>query len=247
MNNKNNNKIIAGLLVVCAFLIGFSAKPSVGGRYSTTEQSFVQGLKAGTTDQLSISNAGVLTTSGGIVNTGTLTGVSGVFSGALSATTGTFSSYITATLGTFSGLLTSNAGHLKSYVNSTSTADTTQTLALADINMYDRIIMTPTVGATTITYPASSTLATFLPTAGDSASQCWINGTSTASQTLTFTAGTGWDFDIGSPYATTTTLSGSNISLYAIPALGKACVEYTRMPATATTFDLKAAWTFYAL
>jgi hypothetical protein len=219
-------------------------KPSVGARYSTTEQSFVQGLKAGLTDQLSISNAGVLTTSGGIVNTGTLTGVAGVFSGALSATTGTFSSYITATLGTFSGLLTSNAGHLSSYPNATSTADTTQTLALADIDMYDRIIMTPTVGATTITYPASSTLATFLPTAGDSMKQCWINGTSTASQTLVFAAGTGWDFDIA---ATSTVLTGTNetIASYAVPALGIACAEYTRMPATASTFDIKAAWTFY--
>jgi hypothetical protein len=110
--------------------------------------------------------------------------------------------------------------------------------------MYHTIIMTPTVGATTITFPASSTLATFLPTAGDGAKQCWINGTSTASQTLTFAAGTGWDFDIA---ATSTVLTGTNATTasYAVPALGMACAEFKRMPATATTFDIKAAWTFY--
>jgi hypothetical protein len=151
---------------------------------------------------------------------------------------------LSAVAATFSGLFTTDAGHLKSYVNATSTADTTQTLALADINMYDRILMTPTVGATTITYPASSTLATFLPTAGDSMTQCWINATSTASKTLVFAAGTGWDFDIA---ATSTVLTGTNetTASYAVPALGIACAEYTRMPATSSTFDIKAAWTFY--
>jgi hypothetical protein len=147
-----------------------------------------------------------------------------------------------ARAGTFSGLVKTDAGTLRSYTNSTSTADTTQTVNLADIYMYDTIAMTPTVGATTLTYAASSTFASLVPTALDSADQCWINASSTEAITLTFAAGTGWDFDIA---ATSTTLTGSDIALYAVPPLGKACVEYTRMPATATTFDIKATWKFY--
>ena len=73
---SNANKIIVGVAgIVIAFMFGLSfGRPSVGGRYNVTESSFIGGLKAGLTDQLSISSAGVLTTSGAITTTGNITG-----------------------------------------------------------------------------------------------------------------------------------------------------------------------------
>lgn len=72
-------------------------------------------------------------------------------------------------------------------------SDTDATIALTQAqllagNLYEQPL---TIGAATITTPATSTLTTFIPTAGDSASYLIHNATTTAGITLTVAAGTG--------------------------------------------------------
>jgi len=151
-------------------------------------------------------------------------------SGNLSVGTGAFSSTVA-----FNGLPTLNAGLLHSYTNSTSTTATTQTLLAADILNYATVIMDIEVGATTFTFPASSTLSAMVPVAGDRFEQCWYNATTTASQTITFAAGTGIDLEI----------STSSTNALTINPDGFNCFEYVRKPATATTFDIGVLMTHF--
>lgn len=129
---------------------------------------------------------------------------------------GNFDGAITGTTGTFSGAVTLNAGSTHSYLNSTTTADTTQLVSLADIDGYSTVQMTPTVGATTLTFAASTTFATMIPNAGDWFEQVWYNASTTAAQTLTFAAGTGWDLEVStsSPQGLVIDAEGSARLLY---------------------------------
>lgn len=136
----------------------------------------------------------------------------------------------TATIG---GKLTTNAGHLRSYTNSTSTTATSQTLAVADILNYDTILMTPNTGALTLTFPASSTMTTLVPTAGDMQETCIFNATSTAAATITLATGTGLSLE----RVATSTTSGS-AGMLAIPANGSACMKFVRQKATSAAFDI---------
>ena len=106
---------------------------------------------------------------------------------------GNLDGVITSSTGSFSGLLTLNAGTLHSYPNSTSTTATTQTLVQADILNYDTILLTPNTGDLTLTWPATSTLTSLVPTAGDTAKQCMHNASTTSGIDITIAAGTGID------------------------------------------------------
>lgn len=103
------------------------------------------------------------------------------------------------------GILTSNIGLLRSYTYASSSV-VTSTLKQSDM-MYDTILATPgsTAATQTITFPATSTLTTFIPTAGDRADQCWFNSSTTAAATFTFAAGTGIDLEV----ATSTVQTGA--------------------------------------
>lgn len=121
-----------------------------------------------------------------------------------------------ATLGTVSasGLATLNGGTLASNPSSTSTSATTYTLTQSDIANYDTVLITLSGGATTFTLPASSTVTSFIPTAGDRSEQCWLP----LSNTLTFAAGTGDDLYSASS-------SPADLTI----AAGKAgCLKYVR-------------------
>lgn len=140
---------------------------------------------------------------------------------------------LTGTTGSLSGLLTLNAGVLNSYTNSTSTVVTAYTLKAADLVGYDSILMTPNTAALTLTFPASSTLSTLVPSAGDIQRTCIFNATSTAAATITLATGTG----ISLERVATSTTSGS-AGMLAIPANGSACLTFVRQKATASTFDI---------
>ena len=103
----------------------------------------------------------------------------------------------------FAGLVTLNAGQLRSYTNAT-TSNASLALIQADILNYDTVLMTPQGSQSTITFPASSTLTSFVPTAGDMAKQCWFNATTTTTNLgmITFAAGTGIDLELASSTAT---------------------------------------------
>lgn len=89
------------------------------------------------------------------------------------------------------GLFTMDAGQLKSYTNSTSTTVASLTLVEADLLNYDTILMgTINMSGTTLTLPATSTMTSMVPTAGDIQEVCIHNATSTAAN-ITIAAGTG--------------------------------------------------------
>ena len=132
-------------------------------------------------------------------------------------------------------------GHVvNSSVNSTSTIQTAQTLVATDIATYQSVILTPNTGDLTLTFPASSTLSTFIPTAGDRTEQCWYNATTTAGIDVTFAAGTGIDLEVA-----TTTASALAPGVLTLFAGNHVCFTYFRQPATATAFDIGVLMTRY--
>lgn len=117
-----------------------------------------------------------------------------------------------------------DGGILYSYTLSTTTG-TAVTLKQSDILNYSTILATPIVGATTWTFPASSTLSSFVPLAGDTRIITIVNSTSTAAATLTLAAGTGSSIKL----ATTTAV---------INAGSVAQLSCTRKTATTAAFDI---------
>jgi hypothetical protein len=145
---------------------------------------------------------------------------------------------ITGTAGTLSGLLTLNAGTLHSYPNATTTKGNT-TLKQSDVDGYDTVLLTANeVGITTLTFPASSTMSTWLPTAGDRQRTCFVNATTTASVQYTFAGGTGTTLLVAS--SSVTALGSKNIGPQKV-----GCFEFIRAPATPTTFDIIASFTSF--
>lgn len=139
---------------------------------------------------------------------------------------------LSASTGILSGLLTLDAGQLRSYTNATTTG-TAVTLKQSDILAYDTVLMTPIVGATTVTFPASSTLTSFVPSAGDMQAQCWVNASSTSAITITFAEGTGINIQVAS--------STTNLGFPAIQPGGTACFNFVRK----TNTDINAAYVRY--
>lgn len=147
--------------------------------------------------------------------------------GEVRGTTFTFTS-----TGSFNGLPTLNAGILHSYTNSTSTP-ASMTMKQSDILGYETILFNLTEAAATksITLPATSTLTSFIPTAGDWQDQCWINSSTTAAATITLVAGTGIDLQ---------TASSSPIDLI-LGADSTACFKFIRK----TNTDISASMLEY--
>lgn len=146
---------------------------------------------------------------------------------------------INATSGFVLGFLaTFDAGVTYSYTNSTSTTATAETATASEIANYTTVIMTPNVGALTITLPASSTLSAFLPAAGDRMEQCWYNATGTAAMNIIFAAGTGIDLEVAS--STGLSAQGAVSTNLSIGPGNSGCFKFIRKPATATAFDIVA-------
>ncbi len=124
---------------------------------------------------------------------------------------------------TISGLTTMNAGQLRSYTTASSSVSTA-TLSQADILNYDTLLYTPGGAAATktLTLPATSTLTSMVPTAGDMQKTCIYNATSTAASTLTLAAGTGIDLE-------------SATSTLVISARGSGCLTFIRETDTDVT------------
>lgn len=76
-------------------------------------------------------------------------------------------------------------------VLSTSTTATAITFTVADLLTYSTWEVTPNTADLTYTFPASSTLSTIVPNAGDSRTWTIVNATSTAGIDVIFAAGTG--------------------------------------------------------
>ncbi len=154
-------------------------------------------------------------------------------------TTSTFEADGASTLAaaTLSGLITESAGVLYTNASATTTKGS-ETVKQSDLQGYDTIILTPIVASATITFPASSTLSTWLPSAGNSQDTCFINGTTTSAIVLTFAGGTGTLLQVASSSATAL----GAVTLY---PQKEGCFHFTRANATATTFDIIGAYTAF--
>jgi len=220
-----NNKFIVGVLVVLTLTVaGLYVQKSgllgaASGQAHYQKESFLQGLSAGARDQFILSNVGVL----------------------VSSAAATFSSLTTTAASTLGGLVTLNAGQLRSSTVSTSTGSAT--LSVSYLSGYDTVIVNPTgaASAKTLTFFASSTASTWLPTAGDMQETCFLNATGTAATTVVFAAGTGIDLQV----ATSTGGAGGAMDL-TIAAGGTACFKFIRKAATASAFDIEANLTEYS-
>lgn len=137
----------------------------------------------------------------------------------------------------FSGLMTLNAGSLRTYTSATTTTGN-DVFGLSDLTGYDTIIVTPTIGSMTLTLPASSTVPTWLPSAGNSQKTCFVNGTTTTGIVITMAGGTGTNLLVAS---STATALGSTLLF----PKKMACIDFVRGNSTATTFDINAAMTMF--
>ena len=101
------------------------------------------------------------------------------------------------------------------FVNATSSATDSLTLVAGDLfrqgAYYNTILFTKvgpagggTVASTTWTFPATSTMTTVLPGAGERTELCLVNSTTTGSA-LTIAEGSGWIFKTASSTVTATT------------------------------------------
>lgn len=108
-----------------------------------------------------------------------------------------------------------NAGQLMSYTNASSSV-TSGTLKESDLLGYDTFLATPTGAAATktLTLPATSTLTSFVPNAGDRQDLCFFNATTTAATTITFAAGSGIDLETSSSTATDLILLADNMGCF---------------------------------
>jgi hypothetical protein len=94
MSNKTKIVLLAVVALIIGIVIGamFAPQGSNLGSVRLVQDQFVEGLKAGRTNQFVISNAGVVTSSGALT-AGAITGTTGTFTGAVSGTTGTFTGF----------------------------------------------------------------------------------------------------------------------------------------------------------
>ena len=104
----------------------------------------------------------------------------------ITSTTGTFSSTLNATGATTLGTLTQGGG-----IRATSTVNSAETLLAADFDVEDVIAYTLNVQDATLTLPATSTLSSFIATAGQTRTIFIRNATTTAAMDLTLAGGTG--------------------------------------------------------
>lgn len=132
-------------------------------------------------------------------------------------------------------------GRTNSTTTNSTAGGTTILLTAADIAYYDQVLFTPTQATTTVTFPASSTLAYWLPKAGMRQDQCWVNATTSKSAGIIFAAGTGIDIE----NATTSSTAAGAPNYLTINGQDMACFRWVRSKADAGTFDLHAALTIY--
>ncbi len=133
----------------------------------------------------------------------------------------------TITAGQVLGTMTFKGPVYTSYTNSTSSTATSQTLIASDIVGFSNVLFMANTDSTTLTFPATSTLAsTFIPNAGDMQDQCWYNATSTASKNITFVAGSGFDFEVAS--STAKAVQGNLSSNLLVVSGNSGCFHFIR-------------------
>ena len=171
---KETIKLVA--IVLIAGIIGGFVGGLVGNQSGNLGAGtrFPNGISADSTSPSAGEVRGTTLTS-----TGAATLASAIVSGAT-----TLSSTLSVTGATTLKVLTQGGAVL-----ATSTSATATTFVLADLLTYSTWQVTPNVADLTYTFPASSTLSTLIPTAGDSRTWTIYNATTTAGIDVIFAAG----------------------------------------------------------
>ena len=173
---------IAGIFVGICILLLMTGSSALGSVYNQVAKDFSEGI--------SVDGTTVIDGSGNVVAPVASTG-------AISGTTGTFTGALSALSGAFSGYLDSNAGFVEGGQLTISTTSAAYTLTAAQMKAAKVISIADTASsaALALTLPATSTMTTLLPSAGDT--QEWIidNLHSDAATTTTISVGDGMDFD----------------------------------------------------
>lgn len=104
-----------------------------------------------------------------------------------------------------------NNGIIMGVRTASSTVNSAETMTLSMFDNENYIDYTPNVN-TTLTFPASSTMANFLPNVGDEKTVTFRNASSTAAATITFAEGTGGDLQILEATGTDLVLEGLDIA-----------------------------------
>ncbi len=183
---SNIEKIVVGLGIAVALFFGYgSSHPYVGGNFNPVVVDFAQGI--------SVNGTQVINSAGAYLRAIAGTTISG--------TTGTFTGALTGTTASFTGAVTQGGG-----VTATSTTSSTVALQATDFDTENVVAITQNgIGNSAVTFPATSSLTAFIPTAGQERTIFFRNATTTASTTMSFAGGSG----IILKSATTTTLGGS--------------------------------------
>lgn len=221
---------VLGVLAVSSVAFAFSGSAQNVAESGATINVYNQGQGIGSAEEE------VLGASGSRFPNGISADSTSPSAGQVRGTTLTITGAVSTGAVTASGVQTLDAGQLRSYTNSTSTVATTQTLAQADILNYDTVLFTPNTASVTLTLPATSTLTSYIPTAGDRAEQCWQNATTTAGINVTFAAGAGMDLQM----VATSTISGS-AGVFPITPGNSACFKFIRQANT----DVQVLMTSY--
>ena len=144
------------------------------------------------------------------------------------------------------GDFTNQANFLGGVVNSTNISTSTNSSATITANEFRgwsrasvvSLIPNVTTAAVTFTLPASSTVPDLVPRAGDRATFCIRNATTTAGIYMTLAGGTGTNLVVAS--SSISALGGTKL------VSGKTgCITLIRQVQTATTFDIDALLTVY--
>lgn len=91
----------------------------------------------------------------------------------------------------FSGIKVEDDGITRGTILASTTSGTAATLSATILRQYQQFTLTPNVSSHTLTLPASTSLVSFLPVAGETAEFFVQNGTSTSAVTLTLATATG--------------------------------------------------------
>lgn len=107
--------------------------------------------------------------------------------------------------------------------NLSSTTAASATINRGEIGNFDSVTYYPSVGAVTLTIPASSTLGTLFQSDGQIKRWCVYNGTTTAAMNLTFAAGAGIDLEVAS-----STSGGAQSPVLTLTPDNSGCFEFQR-------------------
>lgn len=182
---RGKNLIILALMCFVGVAIGGQSLFAIGTKLIENYQGIIK-FNAGYYSALPIQTTSTLT-SAGIVNSGTLVQTGNGTIG------GTFGVTGATTLGTVTTGIVNSNGASGSGVLASTTMETTATALASYVTDYRCWAFTPNVANTALTLPASSTLSTFLPTAGTCHTIKLENVSSVNATTTTIVAGTGMD------------------------------------------------------